>query len=348
MTYTAGVPALTYHYTGLVNGDTGASFTGALATTATGGSGVASYPITQGSLAATGNYTIDTFNPGTLTVTPAPLSAAAVTISATAAPFSGTVATFTTPDQTDGAAAFAAVITWGDGSTSSGVITGNNGSFTVSGSHTYAATGSYAVSVQISNPDTQSATVNDTATVTSLGQGVTTGMTGGIGFWHNKNGQALIDCFHGGPSSTALSAWLAAAFPNLYGAGAGGNNLTGQTNAQVAAFYLTQFDLHGPKVEAQVLAAALNVYATTASLGGSASTAYGFTVSATGLGAQSFNVGSDGAAVGVANNTTLNAYELLVAVNKKAVKGVLYGGVATLQAQAADLFDALNQAGSIG
>ena len=116
----------------------------------------------------------------------------------------------------------------------------------------------------------------------------------------------------------------------------------------MAAFYLTQFDLSGPKVEAQVLAVALDVYATTACLGGSAGTAYGFTVSATGLGAQSFNVGSDGAAFGVANNTTLNVCALLLAVNKQAKNGVLYNGDAALRQEAADLFDALSGAGSIG
>jgi hypothetical protein len=50
----------------------------------------------------------------------------------------------------------------------------------------------------------------------------------------------------------------------------------------------------------------------------------------------------------VANNTTLNVYQLLVTVNTQAVNGALYGGNAMLQAEAADLFDALNQAGSIG
>jgi hypothetical protein len=59
-------------------------------------------------------------------------------------------------------------------------------------------------------------------------------------------------------------------------------------------------------------------------------------------------VGSDGAAFGVANHTALNVYQLLVAVNKKAAGGVLYGGDATLQAQCAGLFNALNQAGGIG
>ena len=68
MTYGGTVPALTYTYTGLVNGDTSATFSGGLATTATSSSSVGSYPITQGSLAATGNYTIGTFNAGTLTI----------------------------------------------------------------------------------------------------------------------------------------------------------------------------------------------------------------------------------------------------------------------------------------
>jgi sugar lactone lactonase YvrE len=379
MTYAGSVPKLTYHCTGLVNGETSASFSGGLTTTATDSSGVGSYPITQGSLAATGNYTIATFNAGTLTVTPAALTVTAVSFSATAgAPFSGTVATFTTPDQIDGAAAFTAVITWGDGSTSSGLISGSNGSFTVCGSHTYAAAASYAVSVQITNPNTQSATAHDTATVASLGLGVTNsqaggvgwgtkiGLTAAIGFWQNPNGQALINSFNGGPSATALGNWLAASFPNLYGASAGANSLAGKSNAQVAAYFQALFGqggtavpaqgtswgqpsgLGGTQVQAEVLATALSVYATTSSLGGTAGVAYGFTVSAPGLGARSYSVGADGAAFGVANNSTLTVYGLLLAVNQLAVNGVLYGGNTTLQAQAAELFNALDQAGSIG
>jgi hypothetical protein len=176
---------------------------------------------------------------------------------------------------------------------------------------------------------------------------VQAGLAGGIGFWHSKKGQALINSFNGGSSSTALSSWLAAAFPNLYGTGAGANSLTGMTNSQVAAFYQTQFALSDPKVEAEVLATALNVYATTASLGGTAGAAYGFSVSATGLGARSFSVGADAAAFGVANNTTRNIYQLLKAVNQMALNGVLYNGDATLRKQATDLLDALNNAGSI-
>jgi hypothetical protein len=54
-----------------------------------------------------------------------------------------------------------------------------------------------------------------------------------------------------------------------------------------------------------------------------------------------------GAAFGVANDTSLNVYQLLLAVNQKAVNGKLYGGNATLQAEAASLFSLLNQVGNI-
>ncbi|HEX4609635.1 MAG TPA: MBG domain-containing protein, partial [Urbifossiella sp.] len=74
--YGAAVPPLAYSATGLVNGDTVATaLTGALATTATATSGVGSYPITQGTLAAA-NYTL-TFTGNTLAVARASLTVAA-------------------------------------------------------------------------------------------------------------------------------------------------------------------------------------------------------------------------------------------------------------------------------
>jgi hypothetical protein len=278
-----------------------------------------------------------------LTVNPAPLSATAVNFGATAgAPFSGAVAAFTNADPFGSAASYTATIDWGDGSTSAGTITGT-GTLTVSGSHTYADPNSYALTVQISHNlgDTTTATVYPTATVTNLGQNVQDGLTGGIGFWNNKNGQALINAFNGGPDATALSSWLAMAFPNLYG------SLSGASNAQVAAFYQSQFALSGSNLAAEVLATALNVYATTQSLGGTSGQAYGFNVTATGLGADSFNVGSDGAAFGLADNSTRNVYELLKAVDQQSAFGSLYNGDTTLQKEANDLFDALNKAGAI-
>jgi hypothetical protein len=65
-------PTLTYTETGLVNGDT---LTGLLATTATTASNVGTYGITQGTLAASSNYTLS-YTGNNLTVTTAPLSVA--------------------------------------------------------------------------------------------------------------------------------------------------------------------------------------------------------------------------------------------------------------------------------
>jgi hypothetical protein len=347
--YGTANPTFTASYSGFVNGDAAAVLSGSpgLSTTATAASAPNTYLITAaaGTLPAA-NYGFR-YVSGTLTVTPAALTASGVSFSATAgAPFSGAVATFTNADLNGTAASYQATIVWGDGGTSPGVISGSGSTLTVSGSHTYAAAGNDTVHVTISHTlgYTATATTTATATVTSLNECVDEDQVADIGFWHNKNGQALIQSFNG-VNSTALANWLAATFPNLYGAGAGANNLTGKTNPQVAAFYLTLFNEHGPKVDAEVLATALNVYATTLALGGSAAQCYGFDVSATGLGARSFNVGLAGAAFGVANFTTLNAYQLLQAVNQGAVNGVLYNGNVLLSLEAAVLFDILNSGG---
>src|SRR5262249_36791636 len=188
-------------------------------------------------------------------------------------------------------------------------------------------------------------TTNGTASVVRLVGAVAKGMTGTIDFWEST-GQALIKSFNGGGTATALSAWLAASFPNLFGVG-GVDSLAGKTNDQVAAYFQTLFKLGGTQSQARVLAVALNVYVTTSSLGGTVGEPYGFIVSPTGLGARSFSVFNMGAAFGVDNGTSLNVYQLLRAVNQRAVNGLLYGGDATLLAQADSVFKLLNQAGSV-
>jgi hypothetical protein len=132
----------------------------------------------------------------------------------------------------------------------------------------------------------------------------------------------------------------------LYGANAGSHNLTGMSNAQVATFYQS---IYNPLtlLDAEVLATALNVYATTLSLGGSAAQAYGFTVDAKGLGACCCNVGSNAAAFGVASSSMLDVYQLLRAANNAAVNGVLWSNQAPLRVPALAVFLALNEMGSI-
>jgi hypothetical protein len=169
----------------------------------------ASYSGTPGGAGTTGLGASVGFQ--VVTVNPLPLTVTAVNFNATAgAPFVGTIASFINPDPFGTAASYTATIDWGDGTTSTGTITGT-GTLAVTGSHTYADPGIDAVSVQISHNlgNTTTATVYPTANVTTLGQDVQHGLTGGIGFWHGKNGQALINSFNGGSNATALSTWLA-------------------------------------------------------------------------------------------------------------------------------------------
>ncbi len=181
----------------------------------------------------------------------------------------------------------------------------------------------------------------------AAGGPVTKGQTAGIGFWNNKNGQALIKSLNGGVG-TELADWLAATLPNMFGVNAGSNNLTGKSNAYVANLFQQDFLLKGVKLDAQVLATALSVYATSATLDSTgAATQYGFTVSGDGVGTAAVNVGSDGDAFGVANNTVLTVMDLLLATDAQAVNGVLYGGYTAKRNEANDVFSAVNQAGGM-
>ena len=180
------------------------------------------------------------------------------------------------------------------------------------------------------------------------GTPIGSGQTATIGFWHNKNGQALIKSLNGGPSATNLANWLADNFRNLYGVEAGASNLTGKTNAQVAEVFLKLFSAKGQKLDAQVLAVALAAYVTNSSLAGSAAVKYGFTVTAGGTGASTYNVRLNGAAFGVANNSTLTVLDILKKANSIAVRGVLYNGNNSLRNMANTVFDGINTAGDIG
>jgi hypothetical protein len=181
------------------------------------------------------------------------------------------------------------------------------------------------------------------------GGAVQPGQTAGIGFWHNKNGQALIKALNGGGASTQLGDWLAATLPSMFGQYAGSNNLAGKSNASIAALFQQDFLQTGQKLDAQVLATALSVYVTNATLDSTKVAAqYGFTVSGDGVGTATVNVGSNGAAFGVANNSTLTVLDLLLASDAQAVGGVLYNGNTPNRNEANIIYSAVNQAGDIG
>jgi hypothetical protein len=202
----------------------------------------------------------------------------------------------------------------------------------------------------------------------SAGEGLQTGQTATIGYWQNNNGQALLRSLNGGPNSTALGDWLAANFSNLWGANAGANDLTGKTNAEVADFYsalftrtkkqLAQAGLGGPvKVDCQILAVAFAVYVTDIDLAGTAATSYGFLVDSLGAGGRTFNVGDNGEAFDLADNTDATIFDLLLAANQHAHNGVLYDedhdGDAdssfevSLRTMANAVFSAINETGDI-
>ena len=286
---------------------------------------------------------------GSASVGDAPLSATGRSVTAVAgAPFSGVVASFTDPNAQATVGEFTATISWGDGRTSVGTVTANgSGGFEVTGSHTYAAVGSDAVTVQVSDVGGSTVTAAATAQVVDPVHRVGRGQSATVDFWHSRKGQALIDSFNGGPRSTALANWLAATLPNLYGVNAGAHNLAGKTSAEVAAFYQSLWRDHDQKLGAQVLDTALDVYATTASLGGTTAAKYGFVVAADGLGTASCDVGHSGAAFGVHNGTTLNVYQILQAVDQRAAHGVLYHGNRRLDRLANEVFERINRAGHI-
>jgi hypothetical protein len=167
------------------------------------------------------------------------------------------------------------------------------------------------------------------------GAGVRKGQAAGTGFWQNKSGQALIKSFSLLNGSPELGNWLAATMPNVFG------TYAGFSNTQVAQAYQQKFAF-GDKLDAQLMATALNVYATNASLGGSSAASYGFAVGSYGLGDSTWNVGADGAAFGVANNSTLTVIQILQDWDQQANKGNT-----SLKKLALDTFNGINSKGGL-
>jgi hypothetical protein len=141
--------------------------------------------------------TISDVSPGTGTATTTDtatitesdnLSGTPVTFSALAGtPFTGTVATFTDTFTGNVAGDFTATINWGDATTSAGTVSGGGASYSVSGTHTYAGSGTFSVTVTLSDdaPGTATAQVTSTAHVAGAGLNafpVTFAATEGVAF----------------------------------------------------------------------------------------------------------------------------------------------------------------------
>ncbi|HWB10108.1 MAG TPA: DUF4214 domain-containing protein [Pirellulales bacterium] len=102
----------------------------------------------------------------TATIDDAPLTATGTTMTATeGTSFSGTVATFFDANPAAAATDFVATINWGDGSSSTVSVSATADGFAVSGTHTYASSGSFPLVVTIRDAGGSRANATGTAQV---------------------------------------------------------------------------------------------------------------------------------------------------------------------------------------
>lgn len=158
----------------IVWGD-GATSAGKITTVATGGFAVTGSHVyaEEGTHAVTVTVADNLGNHGTASSTAkiadAALKATAHTFTATEGKaFSGTVATVTDADPKGALGDYKATIVWGDGTTTAGTVTTlAGGGFAITGSHTYAATGTDTVKVTIADSGGSKVTADSTAKVSS-------------------------------------------------------------------------------------------------------------------------------------------------------------------------------------
>jgi hypothetical protein len=202
---------------------------------------------------------------------------------------------------------------------------------------------------------------NESVTTVASSPRVSQGEFGTIGFWHNQNGQAVINSFNGGSTKTLLGNWLASNFPHLFGASNPyisstlaqykATSLAGLTNAQIATVYANLWNPTGvtKNTYVQAFAVALGVYADTSSLGGNATaTKYGFKVTTAGGGGATWTIGSNSPAFG-GQTGALTVMQILQAIdaNFTPSTGTFYGGDQTKTGDANNVLNGINTTGDV-
>jgi uncharacterized protein (TIGR03118 family) len=132
------------------------------------------------------------------------LTANGITFTPTAATtFNGSVAMFTDTNTAAAASDFTATINWGDGSSSTGTVAGTSGTFTVSGSHSYATAGSNLVSVVLVDdaPGTAASTATSTAQIAQT-QATATSIAGTV--FNDLNDNGVLDTGEQGLSARTV------------------------------------------------------------------------------------------------------------------------------------------------
>jgi hypothetical protein len=138
----------------------------------------------------------------------APLSVAGTTVSAVAGTaFHGTVANIADGDLTATAGDFGVSITWGDGHSSAGSVSAApGGGFDVSGTNTYAAVGSYPISLSLTKVNGRTATGHGTASVSTTAGAPTINVTQTHSppqFVHGQAGNFHVVLHNGSAAGTA-------------------------------------------------------------------------------------------------------------------------------------------------
>jgi streptogramin lyase len=122
-------------------------------------------------------------------------------------------ASFTDANTGSPASTYSYTITWGDGTSTTGAFTGSGGSYTVSGSHTYADEGSYSVSVVVTDDGGSKVTITGSTTVADAAlTGSSTATAGGTEGVSNScvlSGATFTDANSGNHSTdfTAVIDW---------------------------------------------------------------------------------------------------------------------------------------------
>jgi hypothetical protein len=147
---------------------------------------------------------------------------------------------------------------------------------------------------------------------------VCAGDYGTTGFWATSNGQQLINLCNGNSNCTNLAQWLCTHYPDVFGSGGCislvNSNGSCYTNSQVGQAYK-----NCSGTNQQFFSTCLSLYCTSTNLAGSGATNWarncGLNVSAEGSCGDNYNVGSNGSACGVSNNSSVPVSELLFGIN---------------------------------
>lgn len=126
-----------------------------------------SFPVTV-VISDAGGATATAHSTATVSASTSTITVAGSTISGTeGAAFSGTVATFVDSNTSEPTTYYTAAINWGDGSTSAGTVqaTSTAGHFNVTGTHTYAAAGTYTAVVTVTEGSGASSHASTTAKI---------------------------------------------------------------------------------------------------------------------------------------------------------------------------------------